>query len=427
MIKNSSLASKESVLGKVSMLKQYKEAIENSNIISKTDANGIITFANDEFCKISGYTQEELLGKNHNIVRHPDVPQEKFELLWETISQRKVYKDTVKNLAKDGSTFYVNTTIIPILDEDKNIVEYVAIRYDVTKELLLKEELLQKEAAYEELNRNLEKRVEEQTRELVALNENLQKRINDEVAKNEQKQRVMFWQSRHASLGQMLANIAHQWRQPLTELSLTLFNMKKAALVQNSDDFSRFYDESKFAIQNMSQTIDDFANFFSPNKQKHRFNVKESAEEALTLLESVLAEEMITVKRELQDAYALGISNELTQVIINLVNNAKDAFNHNSILLREIVVRVKKSGAFVVVEVADNAGGIAKENIEKIFEPYFTTKHKSRGTGLGLFMSRMICEQGLGGTLDVKSSKKSSIFSIKIPLDRDEEENIKRA
>ena len=417
----------KNLLAKVSMLKQYKEAIENSNIISKTDANGIITFANDEFCKISGYTQEELVGKNHNIVRHPDVAHEKFRLLWETISQKKVYKDTVKNLAKDGSTFYVNTTIIPILDEEKNIVEYVAIRYDVTKELLLREELLQKEAAYEELNKNLEKRVEEQTGELLVLNQTLQKRISDEVAKNEQKQRMMFWQSRHASLGQMLANIAHQWRQPLTELSLTLFNMKKAALVQNSNDFSRFYDESRHTIQNMSQTIDDFANFFSPDKQKHRFNVKESVQEAVTLLESVLAEEMIGVKKELQDAYVLGIPNELTQVIINLINNAKDAFKHNSILLREITLRVKKKGEFVIIEVSDNGGGISKEHIEKIFEPYFTTKHKSRGTGLGLFMSRMICEQGLGGTLDVKSSKKSSIFSIKIPLDRDEEENIKRA
>ena len=105
------------------MLKQYKEAIEKSNIISKTDINGIITFVNDEFCTISGYSKDELIGKNHNIVKHPDVDDEKFKLLWETISDKKTYKDTVKNLAKDGSTFYVNSTIIPILDKNENIVE----------------------------------------------------------------------------------------------------------------------------------------------------------------------------------------------------------------------------------------------------------------------------------------------------------------
>lgn len=402
------------------MLKQYKEAIEKSNIISKTDVNGIITFVNDEFCNISGYTKGELIGQNHNIVRHPDVPKEKFDLLWDTLKNKKIYKDTVKNRAKDGSTFYVNTTIIPILDENENIVEYVAIRYDVTKEVMLREELIKKEAEYEELNRSLEKRVEEQTRELKELNQTLEERVRDEIAKNEDKQRVMFWQSRHASLGQMLANIAHQWRQPLTELSLAMFNIKKAVQNDRVEDVSKFYDESKNIIKNMSQTIDDFTNFFSPDKEKHYFNISESIQEAIGLLESVVNDGMITIKTNFEDMEVLGITNELTQVMINLINNSKDAFIHNSILLREITITTKREKGFALIEVQDNAGGIAKENIEKIFEPYFTTKHKSRGTGLGLFMSKMICEQGLGGTLDVKSKKNTTTFSIKIPLDEHE-------
>lgn len=402
------------------MLKQYKEAIEKSNIISKTDINGIITFVNDEFCNISGYTKGELIGQNHNIVRHPDVPKEKFNLLWDTLKNKNIYKDTVKNRAKDGSTFYVNSTIIPILDENKNIVEYIAIRYDVTKEVMLREELIKKEAEYEELNRSLEKRVEEQTRELKELNQTLEKRVRDEIAKNEDKQRVMFWQSRHASLGQMLANIAHQWRQPLTELSLAMFNIKKAVQNDRVEDVSKFYDESKNIIKNMSQTIDDFTNFFSPDKEKHYFNISESIQEAIGLLESVVNDGMITIKTNFEDMEVLGITNELTQVMINLINNSKDAFIHNSILLREITITTKREKGFALIEVQDNAGGIAKENIEKIFEPYFTTKHKSRGTGLGLFMSKMICEQGLGGTLDVKSKKNTTTFSIKIPLDEHE-------
>ncbi|WP_310441365.1 PAS domain-containing sensor histidine kinase [Sulfurimonas sp.] len=402
------------------MLRQYKEAIEKSNIISKTDIDGVITFVNDEFCNISGYSKNELIGQNHNIVRHPDVPKEKFNLLWETLKNKKIYKDTVKNLAKDGSTFYVNTTIIPILDENSNIAEYIAIRYDVTKEVMLREELIKKEAEYEELNRSLEKRVQEQTRELKELNQTLEKRVRDEIAKNEDKQRVMFWQSRHASLGQMLANIAHQWRQPLTELSLAMFNIKKSAQNDEVDNISKFYDESKYIIKNMSQTIDDFTNFFSPDKEKHYFNISESIQEAIGLLESIINDEMITIKTNFEDIEVLGITNELTQVMINLINNSKDAFIHNSILLREIAITTRVENDFALIEVQDNAGGIAKENIEKIFEPYFTTKHKSRGTGLGLFMSKMICEQGLGGTLDVKSRKNTTIFSIKIPLDYNE-------
>ena len=403
------------------MLKQYKEAIEKSNIISKTDTDGIITFVNDEFCKISGYSKDELLGKNHNIVRHPDVPSSKFKLLWDTINAKEIYKGTVKNLAKDGSTFYVNTTVIPILDENGGIEEFIAIRYDVTKEVFYKHSLQKKEKELEELNASLERRVEEKTKELKELNETLELRVQDEISKNEEKQRVMFWQSRLASLGEMLANIAHQWRQPLTELNLTIFTLKKSALNGNDEEVITYYDESKHIIKNMSQTIDDFTNFFRPDKVKHHFKVSESINEALSILDKVIKSEMINIKTDLKDSQVLGVANELTQVIINLIKNSKEAYVQNSILIREIAINSKEENGFVIIELVDNAGGISKENLEKIFEPYFTTKHKSSGTGLGLFMSKMICEQGLNGYLDVKSKKSSTTFSIKIPLEIQDE------
>ena len=98
-------------------MNNYQKAIENSNIVSKTDINGIITFVNDEFCKLFGFTKDELIGQNHNIVRHPDTPKENFQALWETILDKKVYKATVKNPSKDKKDIYLNTTIVPILDE----------------------------------------------------------------------------------------------------------------------------------------------------------------------------------------------------------------------------------------------------------------------------------------------------------------------
>jgi len=399
------------------MQTQYQKAIEQSNIISKTDVDGIITFVNDEFCKISGYSKAELLGQNHNIVRHPDVKASTFKLMWNTITKKKTFKSTVKNRAKNGSTFYVNTTVTPILDENENIVEYIAIRYDVTKEVVLKEKLLKKEKEYEELNKSLEIRVKQKTKELRDLNKTLEKRVSEEVSKNEEKQRVMFWQSRNASLGQMLANIAHQWRQPLTELSLAMFSIKKA--IQNGDEAeaTKFYADSKNTIKNMSDTIDNFSNFFTPQKQKNYFNISDSIKESVTLLDKIIREEMITLKVSLVDVEVLGVTNELTQVIINLINNSKDAFISNSILIREISISATCRDSEALIEVKDNAGGIAKDNLEKIFEPYFTTKHKSRGTGLGLFMSKMICEQGLNASMDVISDKNTTTFNIKIPLE----------
>jgi len=286
----------------------------------------------------------------------------------------------------------------------------------VTQEVFYKHSLQKKERELEELNASLEKRVEAKTQALKELNDTLELRVQEEISKNEEKQRVMFWQSRLASLGDMLANIAHQWRQPLSELNLIIFRLKESAIKGEKEEIQNYYNESRMVIKNMSQTIEDFTNFFRPEKVKHHFRVSESINEALTLLDKIIKAEMINIRVDVEDSQVLGIANELTQVIINLIKNSKDAFCSNSILIREINIRTKEKGNFAIIEFEDNAGGIQKEYQERIFEPYFTTKHKSSGTGLGLFMSKMICEQGLDGYLDLTSRKSSTTFSIKIPL-----------
>ena len=403
----------------------YQEAIENSNIVSKTDINGIITFVNDEFCKISGYSYDELIGQNHNIVRHPDVQASSFEVLWKTILDKKPYKATVKNLTKDNKTVYLNTTITPILDDFGNIIEFIAIRYDVTFEVELKKSLEQKEKELEELNQNLELKVLEQTKQLKELNKTLEKRVQEEISKNDEKQKLLFWQSRMASLGQMLGNIAHQWRQPLTELNLTLFNMKKASLNKDEKKVEELYKESKNLISGMSSTIEDFTNFFNPLKEKKSFEIKDVINEVLTILRKVIEQEEIKIKVDVPINYkVLGVSNELAQVLINLIQNSKDAFRQNEIKDKNIFISLKEKKNLdkksVILDIEDNAGGIKEENLDSIFEPYFTTKHKSQGTGLGLFMSKMIIEKSLEGTLSHRNSKNGSIFTITIFLNEKE-------
>ncbi len=399
------------------MLQQYIEAVESSNIVSRTDINGIITFANDEFCKISGYSREELIGKNHNIVRHPDVPAENFRRLWETILAKKTYKATVKNRAKDGSTFYVNTTVVPILDEAGAIKEFVAIRYDVTREVELRMKLEQKERELELLNRSLEERVRKQTRQLQELNRSLEERVRQEIAKNEEKQRMLLWQSRFASLGQMMANIAHQWRQPLTELNLSLFSLKEACVQNDREEIDLLYRQSRRIIRSMSQTLDSFMDFFNPNRSSITFPVEESLEDALALIRKALEKAAIEVRIEGEtDLPISGIPNELTQVFVNLFQNARDAFENETEGIRWLRIHVSRDEENAVIVVEDSAGGIPAEALERIFEPYFTTKHSSQGTGLGLFMSRMIIQKSFRGSLEAVNSLKGALFVIKIPL-----------
>jgi len=398
------------------MFTQYREAIENSNIVSKTDIYGIITFVNDEFCNISGYSREELIGKDHNIVRHPDVPDSKFQKLWDTILSKQTYRTMVKNLAKDGSTFYVNTTITPILNAQGEIEEFIAIRYDVTQEVELKLALEEKERELRQLNQTLEARVQEQTKALFELNQKLEHRVEEEVEKNEQKQKILFSQSRFASLGQMIANIAHQWRQPLTELNLSLFSLKTAMQQNETEMFERYYDDAKKTIQSMSQTIENFQNFFNPNKPVEPFNPVESFYDALTLIRKDLKKAKITLHTSLgKNILLIGISNELTQVLINLLQNAKEALSDIEKKEKKIFVFIAEEKEHVLITVQDNGEGIKEDMLEKIFDPYFSTKHASQGTGLGLFMSRMIIQQSLGGTITASNNETGALFTIRLP------------
>jgi PAS domain S-box-containing protein len=357
------------------MLSQYIEAIEHNNIVSKTDIDGIITFVNDEFCKISKFSRDELIGKNHNIVRHPDIPASHFKKLWNIILAKKTYKATVKNLAKDGSVFYVNTTIFPILDDHGNIIEFVAIRYDVTK-------------------------------------------ATNTAEKLKHRDRLMYQQARLASMGEMIANIAHQWRQPLSELGILLYGIKKEFKnCKENEKFDMQYEKSKNLIKQMSQTIDDFRNFFSPNKPKENFFISDIIDEAMFILRDTLKNEKIKVDIVCdKDIKMFGYANEFSHVLINILNNAKDAFCHITTKSKQIYIVVQERSSDIQIKVTDNGTGISDNMIDKVFEPYFTTKHSSHGTGLGLYIVKMIVEDSMNGKIEVQNSDTSGVcFTITFP------------
>ncbi|OPA76582.1 PAS domain-containing sensor histidine kinase [Campylobacter pinnipediorum subsp. pinnipediorum] len=390
---------------------QYQYAIEASNIVSKTDINGIITFVNDEFCEMSGYTKQELIGKNHNTVRHPDVSQDVFKNLWDTILSKKVYKGIIKNLTKDKRTIYLHTTISPILNSKGDIEEFVAIRYDTTKLIELNEQLISQEQELKKLNESLETIVQEKTMELRGLNENLQDIIKSEVAKNEEQTKIILTQSRLASMGEMIANIAHQWRQPLNELSITLFKMSK-----DKNKFNESYEKCKNIIKNMSNTIEDFRNFFSTSKAPEAFLISDALHDSIMMLQGTFEKKHINVSINTDfDTEVFGYKSKLTQVILNILNNAKDACIERDIKNKQIKITTSQEQDLAVISICDNAGGISDEIIDKIFEPYFTTKHSSQGTGIGLYMSKLIIDK-LKGVIIIKNKDNGACFSIKIPI-----------
>jgi len=267
-------------------------------------------------------------------------------------------------------------------------------------------------------NSNLEKSQEE----LSLLNKNLEKKVEQEVAlkikkENEakEKERILVHQSKLASMGEMIGSIAHQWRQPLTQLSsvLVLVELKYERGKLTLKELRESIHQSQEQIEFMSKTIDDFRNFFKPNKQKDFFSPYKSVQSALSLISSGFENYNIKVNLKFEDEVLInGYESEFSQVILNILSNSKDAFIEKQIANPIITVTISKEDKNSKIVLCDNAGGINLIPIEKVFEPYVTTKHASSGTGIGLYMSKNIIEKSMNGSLSVSNNKNGVCFEI---------------
>ncbi|MEA3289703.1 MAG: ATP-binding protein [Campylobacterota bacterium] len=255
--------------------------------------------------------------------------------------------------------------------------------------------------------------------DLVDLNKNLEKRVDQEVQKNREKEKQLFEQSKHAQMGEMIGNIAHQWRQPLSAISTSASGMliQKEMGILDDDAFDDMVGKINNSAQYLSKTIDDFRDFLSDDKEIHRFVLQEQVDKALNIIDSNLNSYDIHVIKNYQedDIELSSISGELSQVILNIVSNAKDILDDRNIENKDIIISIYKENENAVVTIEDNAGGVPEDIIPKIFDPYFTTKHQSQGTGIGLYMSNSIVKNSLKGKLYVKNTQKGAKFFIELP------------
>lgn len=272
--------------------------------------------------------------------------------------------------------------------------------------------------------------VDAKTKELQDVNRGLEEKISREVEMSRQKDEIMFRQSRLASMGEMIGNIAHQWRQPLNAMVLIIqsFQMKRLAGLELSDEFVDKQAQEGIALASlMSQTIDDFRNFFKPNRNEEIFSLRRAVQYSIQLVNEYYSKTNIKIMLKCEnDIHISGYPNEFSQVMMNLFSNAKDILEERKIKNKCVEVVIEQEGSSAIISVVDNGGGIKEEIIDRIFEPYFTTKHKSSGTGIGLFMSQQIIEKQMHGTIHASnteytfknklSSAHCAIISIAIPI-----------
>ena len=253
------------------------------------------------------------------------------------------------------------------------------------------------------LNKTLKIKVNEKTKELNEMNKNLEKLVKEKTKELIQKEKILNHQSKMAAMGEMLENIAHQWRQPLSLISTaaTGAKIKKDFGTLSDNDFYETMDMINNSTQHLSTTIDDFRNFFNNDKNASTFNINKPIEKVLSLINSKLRNRDIHVIKNTQDVEVTALINEFIQVLINILNNSLDAFEEQNLEKKFIFLDLYKENNSLVLIIKDNAGGIKEELLGRIFEPYFTTKHKSQGTGIGLYMSTEIIKKHMNGNLTV--------------------------
>ncbi|WP_456323493.1 FIST N-terminal domain-containing protein [Hydrogenimonas sp.] len=310
------------------------------------------------------------------------------------------------------------------MDARAEIADKVNIVVDSRDQLLANLSTLVASSTHEivQLNRHLEEEVRKRTRELAHLNASLERRIALEVKKNREKDKMLFHQSKFAAMGEMINNIAHQWRQPLNIIALVMQDLSLKSKIGNLTPDAVEFAENKIqnTLKYLSDTIDDFRNFASKGEDYTHpgaFEVCNTVRDALRLVSIVLEDERIKLKLSLpeKDAFVSGSPNDLKQILLNLIYNAIDVLKERKVKNPEIGVQVRYNNKINII-VRDNAGGIDSAVLEKIFEPYFTTKHQSRGTGLGLYMSKMIAEKRLNGKISAHNTSHGAAFWIELPF-----------
>ncbi len=255
--------------------------------------------------------------------------------------------------------------------------------------------------------------------ELLTVNKMLEQMVESETKKRIEAEHMAMQQSKMALMGEMIGAIAHQWRQPLNALGIAVQDIKQAHKYGELDGeyLAAAVKTSMERIQYMSKTIDDFRNFFLPNKSKREFFIEDAIKAAANIVCAQLDDHKIELLYDADKQTPFtGYQSELQQVLLNLISNSKDAIEANKPAVRKIEIITDRNETGVTIAVEDSGGGIPQEIMDRIFEPYYTTKEQGKGTGIGLYMSKQIVERHMDGELKCENSEYGARFTIKLPL-----------
>ena len=357
-------------------LSKFQIALEQSPIsIIITDIKGNIEYVNPYFSVMTGYSSKEAIGNNPRFLASGFTEKKEYEALWKDVLTSKIWRGSFKNTRKNGEEYWESAIIAPVKNSEWKIINLIGIKQDISEKI------------------KMESMIHEQ-------------------------EELMISQSRQIAMGEMIGMIAHQWRQPLSVISMGANNilldieMDEIQTEVFKNEIISILDQ----VKHLSSTIDDFRNYFHPNKEKEFISIDSVVKQSLSVISKSLEHHNINVESTLCAPDVILIyERELMQVLINIINNAKEALLEFARTDMHITINTSETDKEVFIKICDNGGGIKKEIEKKIFEPYFSTKDEKTGTGLGLYISKTIVEKHLNGIIEVENNiPNGTCFSIRI-------------
>ena len=396
---------------------------------------------NDRGCIVLGYSKQEICKMEYYDI-DIGLKNEKIEEIKKALSKKETILFETVLKTKDGKAIPVeiNTRLFKFQNEQK----LVLISRDITNRKIEEETLNRSEERFrsiinqvaseisldgeykeyfESINKNELVIIDNDNQEMIIklekINLKLEKMFKNEMDENKRKEALMIYQSKFVAMGEMIGNIAHQWRQPLSILGLIITNIEDMHKYNDVDReiLDNLINKSRKLIDKMSLTIDDFRYFFKPRMDKGNFSIYDSIVSTMELIEENFKFYKIEINIKSKDnPEAYGYSSHYSQVIFNIINNAIDALAESDTKNKKIEIEISSDSLYNTVSIKDNAGGIDELTAKTIFEPYFTTKQEKQGTGLGLYMSKMIIEKNFNGSIKFHNTGEGACFDISIPV-----------
>ncbi|RXK00723.1 hypothetical protein CRV02_08630 [Arcobacter sp. CECT 8989] len=374
-----------------SKLNNISKSIDKYVIVAETNLKGRITYVSQAFCNVSGYKKDELIGKPINIVRHPDISKKFYENMWEKLSANEVWEGEIKNIDKNGNSYWVRGNILPIFDINNKKIGYRSIRVNISDEKqLLKVNSLLKRDLFLKLN-------EIKTRDKMKID-----------------------QSKIVLMGQILDAFSNEWKKPISNLSSKILAFENSV---NKNTYDKNYltnlsKELSIELKILSMHLNEFKTLFSQNSNEDKYSVFNAIKTAIA---SVPQKD---IKIELsgdENLETFGVSYDLRKIILGIVYNSFEEFRKKRITSGKITISVNRTNENILIKCKDNAGGIPQEFISKIFETGFSTKENLSSRGLPLHIAKLIVKK-LDGDIWAKNEDDGCCFYIKL-ITRDRRES----